>query len=118
MVIDETAQKLGRLIGQGEEYRALERAREGLEEDKALAEKLRRLEELAGRLQERVAHGQEPEEADAKEYDGLFNEVQTSLSYQRLVSAQSNFDKVMHHVQEQILEGMRLGAESRIITLS
>lgn len=117
-MIDETAQKLGRMIGQGEEYRALERARDALEEDTDLAAKLRRLEALAGQLQERVARGEEPAEADADEYDRLFNDVQTSLSYQRLVSAQSNFDKVMHHVQEQILEGLRQGAESRIITLS
>jgi hypothetical protein len=34
------------------------------------------------------------------------------------VSAQSNFDKMMHQVQERIVEGMQQGAESRIITLT
>ena len=117
-VIDATAQQLGKLIGQGEEYRALQRAREALDEDKDLTEKLKRLEQLAAELQQRMAKGEEPDEAQANDYDRLFSEVQSSISYQRLVSAQTNFDKVMHHVQEQILEGMRQGGESRIITLT
>jgi cell fate (sporulation/competence/biofilm development) regulator YlbF (YheA/YmcA/DUF963 family) len=117
-VIDATAQQLGKLIGQGEEYRALMRAREGLDGDKELAEKLKRLEQLAAGLQQRVASGEEPDKAEAEEYDRLFGEVQSNISYQRLVAAQSNFDKVMHHVQEQILDGMRQGGESRIITLT
>ncbi len=117
-MIDETARQLGRMIGQGEEYRALQRAREALEGDAAIAKKLQRLDELAARLQERVAQGLEPEAPDAEEYDRLFGDVQASLSYQRFVSAQSNFDKVMYHVQERIVEGMQQGAESRIITLS
>ena len=69
-------------------------------------------------MQRKVAEGQEPEAAEAEEYDRLFGEVQSSPSYQQLVAAQSNFDKTMHHVQEQIMEGMRQGAQSRIITLS
>lgn len=117
-MIEETARQLGRMLGQGEEYRALQRAREALEGDAELAKKLRRLEELATKLQERVAQGLEPEGPDADEYDRLFGDVQSSLSYQRLVAAQSNFDKVMHHVQERIVEGMQQGAESRIITLT
>jgi hypothetical protein len=44
-------------------------------------------------------------------------EVQSDPAYQQLVAAQSNFDKLMLKVQEQIMEGMRKGAESRIITL-
>ena len=117
-MIDETARQLGRMIGQGEEYRALQRAREALEGDAEMAKQLRRLEQLAAKLQERVVQGLEPEAPDADEYDRLFGEVQTSPSYQRLVSAQSNFDKGMHQVQERIVEGMQQGAESRIITLS
>lgn len=116
-VIDEKAQQLGTLIGQGEEYRALLRARDALDEDKDLAEKLKRMEQLSVELQQRVARGEEPEQAHADEYDRLFGDVQSSVTYQRLVAAQTNFDKVMHHVQEQMLEGMRKGAQSRIITL-
>ncbi len=117
-VIDEKAQQLGTLLGQGEEYRALIRARDALDGDKELAGKLKRLEQLSMELQQRLGRGEEPEQAQADEYDGLFGEVQSSVTYQKLVAAQTNFDKVMHHVQEQILEGMRQGAQSRIITLS
>lgn len=117
-VIDEKAQQLGNLLGQGDEYRALVRARDSLDEDEGLAKNLKRLEELSMELQQRVARGEEPDREQADEYDRLFGEVQSSVTYQRLVAAQSNFDKVMHHVQEQILEGMRKGAQSRIITLS
>ena len=114
-VIDEKAQQLGTLIGQGEEYRALMRAREALDEDKELAGKLKRLEQLSMELQQRLGRGEEPAQAQADEYDGLFGEVQSSVTYQRLVAAQSNFDKIMHVVNEKILEGMKQGAESSII---
>lgn len=117
-MIEDTARQLGRMLGQGEEYRALQRAREALDGDAELAKQLRRLEDLAAKLQERVVQGLEPEAPDADGYDRLFGEVQSSPSYQRLVSAQSNFDKVMHQVQEWIIEGMQQGAESRIITLT
>jgi hypothetical protein len=65
-----------------------------------------------------VVEGQKPEATDEAEYERLFGEVQADSGYQAVVAAQSNFDKLMLRVQEQILEGMRTGAESRIITLS
>jgi len=116
-VIDDTARQLGKLIGQGEEYRALMRARDTLEEDKELTQRLRRLDELATAVQQKVAGGEEPGAEEAEEYDRLFGEVQSSATYQRLVASQTNFDKIMHRVQELIMEGMRQGGESRIITL-
>ncbi len=117
-MIDETAQQLGRLIGQGEEFRALQRAREAVSSDKELVEQLRKLDEMASQLERRVAGGQEPSQEDADAYERLFSTVQATPLYQRLVAAQSNFDKVMLRAQEQIMEGMRAGGESRIITLS
>jgi cell fate (sporulation/competence/biofilm development) regulator YlbF (YheA/YmcA/DUF963 family) len=118
IVIDETAQQLGRLIGQGEEYRALQRAREAVSSDKELVEQLRQLDALAGQLERRVASGEEPSQEDADAYERLFSAVQATAIYQGLVAAQSNFDKVMLRAQEQIMEGMRAGGQSRIITLS
>ncbi len=117
-MIDETAQQLGRLIGQGEEYRALQRAREAVSSDRELVEQLRKLDELASQLERRVANGQEPSQDDADAYERLFSTIQATPLYQRLVAAQSNFDKVMLRAQEQIMEGMRAGGQSRIITLS
>lgn len=117
-MIDETAQQLGRLIGQGEEYRALQRAREAVSSDKELVEQLKKLDQLASELERRVASGHEPSQEDAETYERLFNSVQATPLYQGLVAAQSNFDKVMLRAQEQIMEGMRAGGQSRIITLS
>jgi cell fate (sporulation/competence/biofilm development) regulator YlbF (YheA/YmcA/DUF963 family) len=116
-VIHEKAQELGRLIGQGEEYRALQRAREALGEKKELDEKLKDLEKLATGLEQALAEGKQPGSDDEKQYEQLVAEVQADAAYQQLVAAQSNFDKLMLKVQEQIMEGMRKGAESRIITL-
>ena len=116
-MINEKAQELGRLIGQGDEYKALQRAREVLAEKKLLEEKLKDLEDLAARLEQSLAQGNKPEPKDEEEYERLVGEVQSDPNYQQLVAAQSNFDKLMLRVQEQVMEGMRKGAESRIITL-
>jgi hypothetical protein len=43
--------------------------------------------------------------------------VQVNPAYQRLVVAQENFDKLMSHVNEWILQGIEKGAASSIITL-
>lgn len=104
------------MIGQGEEYKALEHAREALEKKKDLEGKLKELEGLAARLEKTLAEGSRPEPDDEREYERLVGEVQSDSAYQQLVAAQSNFDKLMMRVQEQIMEGMRKGAESRIIT--
>jgi hypothetical protein len=43
--------------------------------------------------------------------------VQAHPAYQGVVAAQANFDKLMMKVNEWILDGIRKGADSRIITL-
>jgi hypothetical protein len=43
--------------------------------------------------------------------------VQSNVAYQRAVAAQENFDKTMLRVNEWILDGIKRGSESRIITL-
>lgn len=116
-MINEKAQELGRLLGQGDEYRALQQARESLANKKELEERMKGLEGLAARLEQALADGKEPEAADEKEYERLVSEVQGDPAYQQLVAAQSNFDKLMLRVQEHIMEGIRKGAEGRIITL-
>lgn len=113
----EKAVELGRLIGQTEEYQALKRAREGLEGATELRASFERLEQLAEALEQRAAQGQEPDPRDGEEYNRLFGELQADVRYQRLVAAQSNFDKLMMRVHERIMDGIRRGAESRIITL-
>ena len=114
----EKAEELGRLLGQGEEYKAIKRAKEGLDQDAELRLKMGRLEQIARDLETQVASNQEPSEELAAEYEKVFTEIQGDARYQQLVAAQANFDKVMLKVQERIMEGMRKGAESSIITLS
>ncbi|NIM48426.1 MAG: hypothetical protein GTN62_01920 [Gemmatimonadales bacterium] len=116
-MIAEKAHELGRLIGQSDDYKALKRAREGLDEARELKPKLDRLQQIAEAAERQAADGNEPGKADAEEYDRLLGEIQSNSQYQQLVAAQSNFDKLMLRVQERIMEGMRKGGESSIITL-
>ena len=48
-------------------------------------------------------------------YEGALERLQVSAGYQRLVSAQANFDKVLYKVNQTIQEGIAEGGESRII---
>lgn len=112
------AKDLGRLIGQTEEFKALRRARQEVRDAPALTTKLDRLQELAVAVEQGLGQGQEPSQEQRDEYERLLGEIQSSGTYQRLVAAQSNFDKLMHRVNEQIAEGMEQGAASSIITLS
>lgn len=47
--------------------------------------------------------------------EGLFSQVQSNSNYQRAISAQDNFDKLMLRVNQLIAEGIRAGATSQII---
>ena len=101
------AEELGRLVGQSEEYQALKRANERLMSDEALKAKLERMRTL-----------QMEAEATRTELDTLMGTVQAHAAYQAFVASQTNFDKLMAKLNEQLFEGIRLGGESRIITLT
>jgi cell fate (sporulation/competence/biofilm development) regulator YlbF (YheA/YmcA/DUF963 family) len=112
------AEELGRLVGQSEEYQALKRANERLMADAALKSKLEALRTLQVGVEEKLERGEEPP-ADARvQMDALLGVVQSSPIYQAFVAAQANFDKLMTRLNEQLFEGIRLGGESRIITLT
>ena len=113
----EKAFELGKLVGQGDEYKALKLAQEEIEGASELKSKFERMEQLAQGLQQATAQGNEPPKDELEEYDRLFNEAQADSRYQRLAAAQSNFDKLMVQVQQRMAEGMRKGSESSIITL-
>jgi cell fate (sporulation/competence/biofilm development) regulator YlbF (YheA/YmcA/DUF963 family) len=116
-VIPQKAEDLGRQIGQTEEYKALKRAQDRLQEARELAGKLRRLQELAQRLDQLVDGGGDPSEEDRAQYEQLLSQIQGDPIYQAMVAAQANFDKLMVRVNEHILDGIRKGAASSIITL-
>jgi hypothetical protein len=68
--------------------------------------------------QQMLQRGERPTEEMEKELDGLLGKVQGQPVYQRLVSAQENFDKTMGKVNDWIVDGIERGAASPIITLS
>jgi cell fate (sporulation/competence/biofilm development) regulator YlbF (YheA/YmcA/DUF963 family) len=118
MTLEEKARDLGRIIGQSGEYQALRRANDALAADREALDTLRRMEQLRLEAHKLLERGERPTEEMERQLDGLLSQVQVNPSYQRLVVAQENFDKVMSHVNEWILQGIEKGAASPIITLS
>ena len=114
-VMLEKAKDVGRLLGQSDQYKALQRARQQLNEDREAVELVNRLAELERDLQGSLQQGQEPTEEQQKEYEEAFSKLQSGSTYQALVAAQSNFDRVLQKVNEQIGEGIDAGSKSSII---
>lgn len=116
-MLEQKAKELGRLIGQSDEYKALRRSNEGLGGDRDAVTMLRRMEELRQEAQRMIERGEEPTSAMEQELDQLLTRVQSNDTYQRAVSAQENFDKLMLQVNNWIGDGIKTGAASPIITL-
>ena len=117
-MIEDKAKDLGRLIGQSSEYQAVKRSSDALNEDKDTVGLLQKMEQLRMDAQRMMQRGERPTEAMERELDTLLGQIQGRSSYQRLLVAQENFDKVMARVNDWILEGIEKGASSPIITLS
>ncbi len=111
----EMARDLGRALGRTDEYRALEDAVRGAEEDRELEDLRDRLQALEEQLESRLRAGKEPEREVLEEFEKVFGQVQENPAYQRLVAAQTNFDKVLARVDEAVQKGMEEGAENRIV---
>lgn len=116
-MIEEKAKELGRLIGQSTEYQTLKRANEGLAEDKDALALLKQMEALRQNAQQMIARGERPTPEMEQQLDDLLTKVQGQTVYQRLISAQENFDKTMGKVNDWILDGIDKGAASPIIML-
>jgi cell fate (sporulation/competence/biofilm development) regulator YlbF (YheA/YmcA/DUF963 family) len=116
-MIETKARELGRLIGQSPEYQAVKRANDALGQDAGAVALLKRMEQLRMSAQQMLQRGERPTEEMEKELDGLLGQVQGQPVYQRLVSAQENFDKTMGKVNDWIVDGIERGAASPIITL-
>ena len=117
-MLEDKAKELGRLLGQSSEYQNVKRSTDALNGDVAAVAMLKRMEELRGDASRMIEKGEQPTEAMERELDQLLGQVQVNPLYQRAVSAQENFDKIMYQVNNWILEGMRKGATSSIITLA
>lgn len=111
------AEELGRLVGQSEEYLAWRRSEERLTADAELRAALDHLAQLQMAAAEKAERGEQPTAEQQQELDALWSTVQVSPLYQSYVASRTNFDKMMYRINEWILDGMKKGSESRIITL-
>ena len=116
-MIEDRAKDLGRLVGQSSEYQAVKRASDALNEDKDTVALLQKMEQLRMDAQRLLQRGERPTEEMERQLDTLLGQIQGRPSYQRLIVAQENFDKIMGRVNDWILEGIEKGAASPIITL-
>lgn len=116
-MLQDKAVEVGRLIGQSPEYQAVKRANEALNGDREVVTALQRMEQLRAEAQELIGRGEQPSEQMEQELDTLLQKVQGNSLYQQFVAANENFDKVMVQVNQWMLEGIRKGATSSIITL-
>lgn len=117
-MLEEKAMDLGRVIGQSAEYQAVKRSSEALNGDREAVVILQQMEKIRTDAQQMIQRGEQPSPEMEQQLDELLTKVQTNPVYQRAISAQENFDKVMYQVNNWIMEGMKKGATSSIITLS
>jgi cell fate (sporulation/competence/biofilm development) regulator YlbF (YheA/YmcA/DUF963 family) len=113
--IMEQARSLGNALARTDEYQALRRAMKVADDDRDIAELRSELQKLEHAISADIRAGKQPEQTAAEEYEAAVNKLQASATYQRLVAAQANFDKVLQKVNGTIAQGMEEGAESRII---
>ncbi len=116
-MLGERAVELGRLIGQSDEYKAVRRANDALGADKDAVIVLQRMEQLRVEASHMIDRGEQPTAEMEQELEQLLQKVQVNALYQRMIVAQENFDKIMMQVNQWILEGIKKGAASGIITL-
>ena len=103
------------MLGQSDEYKALSRARERLTDDREAIAAMNRLDALEHEVGVALHSGNEPAEQVKAEYEQVFAQLQSMPVYQGIVAAQSNFDKLLARVNEEISRGMEAGAQSRIV---
>jgi len=117
-MLEDKARELGRVIGQSSEYQAVKRSSDALNGDRDAVTLLQQMEKIRTDAQQMIQRGEQPTQEMEEELDQLLTKVQSNPVYQRAISAQENFDKIMYQVNNWIMEGMKKGATSSIITLS
>jgi cell fate (sporulation/competence/biofilm development) regulator YlbF (YheA/YmcA/DUF963 family) len=117
-MLEEKAKDVGRLIGQSPEYHALKRSSEAMNNDREAVALLQEMEKLRGEAQQLIQRGENPTPEMEQQLDSMLEKIQAQPAYQRAVAAQENFDKLMLRVNQWIMDGMKKGAASPIITLS
>jgi cell fate (sporulation/competence/biofilm development) regulator YlbF (YheA/YmcA/DUF963 family) len=116
-MLEEKAKELGRIIGQSTEYQAVKRSSDQLNGDREAVGWLQQMEQLRRSAQTMIERGEEPTPEMEQQIDELLGKIQQKPAYQAAVSAQDNFDKMMLRVNNWIMDGIKKGATSSIITL-
>ncbi|MDQ3244138.1 MAG: YlbF family regulator [Gemmatimonadota bacterium] len=117
-MLEDKARELGRMLGQSSEYQAVKRSSEALNADREAVTLLQQMEKIRTDAQHLIQRGEQPTPEMEQQLDDLLSKVQTNPVYQRAISAQENFDKIMYQINNWIMDGMKKGATSSIITLS
>ena len=102
------------VAGEGVDRERNGRARAGDRDAVAL---LQRLEQLRVDAQRMIERGENPTPEMEQQLDQLLGTIQSKPIYQAAVTSQDNFDKIMARVNNWILDGIKRGAASPIITL-
>jgi cell fate (sporulation/competence/biofilm development) regulator YlbF (YheA/YmcA/DUF963 family) len=113
--IYEKAKELGNALARTNEYRTLCQTIDAVDEDRELVELRNRIRELETGIETSMQAGHEPDEEITKAYAEVTEELQTKPGFQRLISAQANFEKVIFKVNETVTKGIDEGGDSRII---
>ena len=116
--IYDMAKELGAALARTDEYQALKRASDAAEDDRDLVEIRNKLQSLESQLESQLRAGKEPDDELKKEYTEAAEKLQGMPAFQRVVAAQTNFEKVMHKVNETVAKGIDEGSQSRIILSS
>lgn len=114
-MLEDKAKELGRMIGQSDEYKAVKRSSDALNNDREATTLLQQMEKIRQDAQAMDARGEEPTLEMQQQLEELFQQVQRNSTYQLAISAQDNFDKLMLRVNQWIADGIRVGATSQII---
>ena len=116
--IYDMARELGGALARTDEYQALKRAMDATSDDRELVALRNRIESVEASIEADLRAGKEPSDELKTEYADVTEELQRLPAYQRLVAAQTNFEKVMYKVNRTVAEGIEEGAQSRIIISS
>lgn len=115
--IKETAQKLGKLIGQTDLGGKLKDAFEDFEDDEDAFEIFEEVQKLQKEVEKRQRSGQPIPDDMAEELNTKMRELEKEENFRKWMSVQEQFDRLMSDVQKVIQDGINEGQTSNIIEL-
>ena len=109
--IFDMAKDLGNALARTDEYQNLKRASDAAEEDRDLVDLKNRIQSIEAELEASLQSGQEPSEELRSSYAKTAEELQAMPAFQRVIAAQTNFEKTMYKVNETVAKGIEEGAQ-------